>query len=813
MTYWIVPLAAAILAPAVISLLLTLIEKKTRFSALPSIYRQLIIGLIFGAVAIITTRHGVEINGATTYVRNAASLTAGLLFGAPAGILAGLVGAVGCWRTMLQSSGMLTALADSISVLLAGLAAGCLRVYMFDDKKPTWFYGLAIAIVMEDIHMMLLFLFDISVIHSALELASRIFLPTVTINSLSVTLAVMAVSLLLRRKGGGKAGMANIAQRFQRWLLLCVSGAFLVTIVFTLGIQNRLSQNDARSLLKINLEDLRDEISYTSDKNLLALTHTIAGHLDESEDVDDELLTNLAQEYNVSEVSVIDVRGFITHTTNPMFRGYDMAYGEQSAEFLCLLSGESEYVSSYKPISYDASMSRKYAGVTLARGGFVQVGYDAERFQQDIDTDVVGLTRFRHLDRSGFILICNESGLIVSDSHGNEGRPLSSAGITQDALTAAEGEVFTAQLFGSQCICMYSTTEGYTIIAAMPETEALFSRNVAVYMLTLMEIITFATVFAMVYFLVKKIVVENIHRINGTLSRIAKGDLNVTVDVRSNAEFSSLSDDINSTVNTLKRYIAEAEARIDAELEFSRVIQLASLPSVFPPYPSRNEFDIYAGMYAAKEVGGDFYDFFFVNNDTLAFLVADVSGKGIPAAMFMMTAKALIKGSAEAGMDADAVFDYANQKLCEGNEAKMFVTAWMGMIDLRTGLTRFVNAGHNPPLLRRRDGSFEYLTERSGIMLAMRKKSAYAGKELHLEPGDQLFLYTDGVTEATDAENRLYGDARLQALLNGCGDMDAQELCETVKADIDLFVGDAPQFDDITMLSLRYIARMGEEQQ
>ena len=238
------------------------------------------------------------------------------------------------------------------------------------------------------------------------------------------------------------------------------------------------------------------------------------------------------------------------------------------------------------------------------------------------------------------------------------------------------------------------------------------------------------------------------------------------MDVRSHVEFEDLSDDINFTVDTLKRYIADAAARIDAELAFAKAIQHSALPSVFPPYPNRKEFDIWATMHTAKEVGGDFYDFYFVDDDTLAFLVADVSGKGIPAAMFMMQSKTLLKSCAESGMSVEEVFTNANAKLCEGNEADMFVTAWMGYLNLKTGLLTFANAGHNPPLVKHADGSFSYLKSRAGFVLAGMDSVRYRKNELQLEPGDVLYLYTDGVTEANNSGNELYSEERLLSLLN-----------------------------------------------
>ena len=317
----------------------------------------------------------------------------------------------------------------------------------------------------------------------------------------------------------------------------------------------------------------------------------------------------------------------------------------------------------------------------------------------------------------------------------------------------------------------------------------------------------------MIYLLVRKLVVRNINRVNDSLSRITEGNLDEVVDVRSNTEFSSLSDDINATVSTLKQYIAAAASRIDEELAFAKNIQQSALPSVFPPYPDRKDFSLYASMDTAKEVGGDFYDFYLLDENRLGFLIADVSGKGIPSAMFMMTGKTLIHDYAERGDAPSDVFRNANVMLCQGNDAEMFITAWMGFLETETGLVRFVNAGHNPPVLIR-GGKAEFIQQRANVMLAAAEGVRYREQTLQMEPGDFLYLYTDGVTEATDNTEELYDNDRLLAVLSrdyGTGAEACEAMCRAVKEDIDRFVGDAPQFDDITMLCLYYAGKNNEQ--
>lgn len=599
-------------------------------------------------------------------------------------------------------------------------------------------------------------------------------------------------------------GKKKISRSFQNWLLVLVVTAFLMTTAFLWLFQTRLAQNNTVRLLELNIADVRRDIQDASDENLLNLTQNIADRLNSVETITDELLFDLCLQYDVTEINCIDKSGMIYASTYPDFYRYDMRSGHQSAEFMVLLEGQDTYVQPYQPVSYDASISRKYAGVVLERGGFVQVGYGFERFQKDIGEFVVGVTRNRHVGEGGCILIADESWNIVSDRNGNEGRNLDVTGIWIDTRTMVPGEIFTAEVYEENCYCMYKQQEGYTIIAVIPQSEAALSRNVAVSVTTAMQIVVFGALFVMIYVLVKKLVVDNIYRINSSLAAITEGKLNTVVDVRSHEEFAALSDDINSTVDTLKRYIADAEARIDAELAFAKAIQHSALPSVFPPFPNRKEFDIRACMHTAKEVGGDFYDFYFVDKNTLTFLIADVSGKGIPAAMFMMTAKTLLKSYAESGMGVAEVLTQANNKLCESNDAGMFVTVWMGYLNTKTGEVTYANAGHNPPFIRHADGRVDVVKSRPGLVLAGMEGIRYRTNTVHLKPGDLLYLYTDGVTEATDAENNLFGEARLQAVLQQRLSGDIQTVCTQVKEDVDRFVGEAPQFDDITMMALTY---------
>ena len=790
----ILQLAATALMPVLTTVIVYLCEKKTSFRKLKFMSRQIIIGIIFGGIAVISTEFGVNTGTAVMNVRDSAPLCAGIVFGAPAGIIAGIIGGVERWFATLWGASEYTRIACSIATVLAGLFSAILRKYMFDDKKPFWVYGFAVAGIMEIIHMLMLFLTNMYDLNFAFSVVQDCAIPMILLNSISVALALLAVSLISKEKFNQPHEQKHISQAVQFWLLICLIVAFIVGNLFTVFLQTKISDNENDTLLRLNIEDVMADIKDASDESLIAKAEMIA--IDYATEYTD--IKTLAEKYNATDINIVDKNGIIINSTTENYIGYNMKDGEQSAEFLVLLEGAKVYVQDYREASPNSEELIKYVGITLDEGGFIQVGFNAEMFQGDIAEQVLDAAKNRHVGKEGGIIICDAAWNIISDRT-TDNNTLS---IDKRRTDVVAGERFTANVFGADSYCMFSATEGYYVIAFLPIEEAHFAREVYIYVSGFMQILVFAILFGRLYFLIKSMIVENIRRINSSLAQIASGNLNVIVDVRSNQEFASLSDDINSTVHTLKRYISEAAARIDKELEFAKSIQHSALPSV-NPYVNRKDFDIYADMFTAKEVGGDFYDFYQIDSHTFAILMADVSGKGIPAAMFMMRAKTLIKSLAETGMSVEEVFTQANEKLCAGNEAGMFVTAWLGFIDLSTGMVNIANAGHNPPLIKKANGEFEYLRTKKNLMLAGMEGINYRRIELQLMPGDQLFLYTDGVTEATNGQKELFGDDRLLETLNMVKDKNCEEICRSVKAAVDEFVGDAPQFDDITMLSLK----------
>ena len=795
-----------LILPILINCLLVLCvymaDKHASVKKLPYMAKQIIIGVLFGGASAFASSYGVEWLGAVVNVRDAAPLSAGLIFGAPAGIIAGCIGGLYRWFSVYWGAGTYTRLACSIATILAGFIAALLRKRMFDNKKPTWGYGVCIAIACEVIHMILIFITNMGNSSEAFEFVKGATIPMIIGNAVALGFAIAIVSLLSRDQSGDKSGKEKIANTFQRWLLACIAIAFFVTSAFTYILQNGMVKVETIEVFTTAMNDVEVDIKGKSNAQLLFITEQIKLEYEKNANIS---LQSLAEEYNVKEINVVDTYGMIVKSTDAsVVNKYDMNSKDQSREFVEKMKVDDHFVQEYSPRGEDSAW-RKYAAYRLNDGGFIQVGYDAEQFHEKLDEFVIDFTKNRHVGTSGFVAVLDETLSLVIDNE-YSGMPVSVIGI-DPPTEMREGKTATALYtedivdgkteLSEKHMYVFKFVEGYCIIAAMPESEATFMRDASLYTSIFMQIVIFATLFVFIYILIKRVIINNLEKINNTLGRITQGDLNVTVDVRSSQEFSSLSDDINSTVSTLKRYIAEAAARIDKELEYAKQIQLSALPTNFP---DDEDYGIFAQMIAAKEVGGDFYDYYALDESRIAFLAADVSGKGIPAAMFMMTAKTIIKDLAESGMPVNEIFTRANEKLCENNESGMFVTAWMGILDLRTGSLQFANAGHNPPLIKRADGSFEYLKARAGFVLAGMEGVRYRTGELTLCPGDRLFLYTDGVTEATNKDNKLYGEDRLLEFMNQNSTVDAASLLPALKANIDEFVGEAPQFDDITML-------------
>ncbi len=793
MQYFYLTLVA--LSPVVLSIVFFLLDKYTKFKNLKYIVKQIIYGIAFGGLAIVGTECGIPISGAQINCRDAAVLTAGLMFGGPAGMIAGVIGGVERFVSVYWGVSSFTQIACSVSTILAGAYAWLIRKFMLENNRPGIFFGFCAAVVMEIFHLAMIFFTNFSAQTEAMAVVRAATLPMVLSNGLSVAVSTLVMTLLNKEKLFAKLRDTKTSKIVQQWLLLTVVIGFLASGVFVYSFQTSLAKSEAKESLNLAISDTEADIKDKSDANILSICHDVASDLTAGDDID-----LIADRRDVTDIHVVNSKGIIIKSTDPSLIGWDMHNSDQSEEFLCLLDGKTtSYVQAYGPIGSNEEIYRKFAGVTYD-DGFVQVGYDGERLQRDIAEQVNNVTKNRHIGKGGCVLVLDQNKQIVSgpDSF-MKGGPLESGNSSFPI-----SDTFKVTVKGTEYYCVYAMSEGYYIVSLLPIEEALADRNVSLYLSTFMEVIVFAIIFALVYGLIEKTVVKQLKHVNKTLYAISNGDLSLAVDVRGSLEMSYLSNDINRTVDSMKKLISEANQRIDDELEFAKQIQSSSLPVITEKVSKRQEFDIYASMKTAKEVGGDFYDF-YGNEKNFNIMIADVSGKGIPAAMFMMRAKADLRTLTEADKPLDEVFTSANSSLCDRNDAGMFVTAWQGNIDLETGLLTFVNGGHNPPLIKKAStGKFEYLKSKAGFILGGMEGFKYRSNTLQLEPGDVLFLYTDGITEAVDNDLKLYGEQRLLDLLNKTEAKNMKELCLEVSKDIEVFSNGAQQADDITMLAFEY---------
>ena len=281
-------------------------------------------------------------------------------------------------------------------------------------------------------------------------------------------------------------------------------------------------------------------------------------------------------------------------------------------------------------------------------------------------------------------------------------------------------------------------------------------------------------------------------------------------DIHTGDEIEALAHSIEEMDRNLKQKTRELVAvtaeqeRLSTELELASSIQMDMLPCIFPPFPEKKEFDLYASMVPAKEVGGDFYDFFLIDPDHLGLVIADVSGKGVPAALFMMMVKIMVQNCVLAGLSPARAMEQVNQLITENNKEDMFVTIWLGILEISSGRLTAVNAGHEYPILKKPGGCYELFRDKHGMAAGMMPGSRYREYELQLEPGSGLFVYSDGLPEANDSRQKMFGLDRTLAALNEDADAGPEETLNAVRRAVDAFVGQAPQFDDLTMMCLVY---------
>lgn len=391
----------------------------------------------------------------------------------------------------------------------------------------------------------------------------------------------------------------------------------------------------------------------------------------------------------------------------------------------------------------------------------------------------------------------------------SDGKVIGDDGSAKDFYSTIHGHpensLYYQNVGGTVYYIMYSNFDDYKVILAITEKYEMFTPHFITMITTFLLILIFGILMFAVFKLLRRMVGDNLEQLDESLDKLAKGQFDEQVEYSSLSQFSDISQKINTTVSTLKDEIEREANKYNTEFEMAHEIQVSSLPSVFPAFPDHPEIDVYARYRSAREVGGDFYDYYYVGKNKICFVIADVSGKGVAAAMFMMRAKSSLMMFARNTQDPAKALEQTNNYLCENNIADMFVTAWVGILDLKTGDIVYATAGHNPPIvLDSKTGEAHVLESKISLVLGGLPNVKYKNNKGMFDPGQVLVLYTDGIPEANNVSGKLYGEPRLIKNLQKLASKSVKEICDSTIDEVDKFAGSAEQFDDITILALKY---------
>ena len=793
-------LIATALSPALLAFLFHVIIRKSKnWAKLNYWVQQVLIALFFFGLTICSIHFGVkyqptpefaeDIIGSGAIVKTfgsaiASPMIAGLIFGWPAGIFTGFLG--GLYRCFINPFGIgdFVRAPEAIAIFLSGLIAALLRKGLFDDKKPKWGYGIIIGLLIETVHMVLIFITGMAQrsVNFAYAIIRQCDIACALVVTFAIVLALLLVAIAEREKLGIRLRDNKISSKVQRWMFSSFIIAFLGASLLTyFAVSTQASVETHQTLVNA----ARDTVYELETSPWGSPEGWFVGKDEETQEEINEL-SPIAYTRRIRTNGYIVITGvnsdhYREHPDDPkspMDVQPEVMYST-SADLSAFLGNKFYFLNSKstaKPAPNEpAPASQKY-NPKLSENTTIKLNLDAP------SGNYVGYDN------------------TILNSHATSpmfrGRLYSYLENKHYDVVAVR---MRARVTGTDD---YTITQEFNVDAIMSLYESQLTMGMSLRVAIYIELLVFIAVYCVIYTFIKRAVVNNIQKINTSLERITEGDLSIKVNVRSNAEFASLSDDINHTVDTLKHYIDEAQKRMEQELVFAKAIQQGTLPYIFP---TTINFDLYADMKTAKQVGGDFYDFFPLTNNRLFFLIADVSGKGVPAAMFMMRAEALIKSLVQTDeMSLEQIVAAVNNELCLNNEAQMFVTCWCAILDIKTGHVDFVNAGHNPPIVKRKGGKFEEIKIAKNFVLAGLENIPYRLESIDLNPGDEIFIYTDGVTEATDKSKRLFGMERLLKFMNEYEYKTSNEMLTGIMKQLDNFQRDVDQADDITMLMIRY---------
>ncbi len=590
-------------------------------------------------------------------------------------------------------------------------------------------------------------------------------------------------------------------------LFLLVCAAFAVTGAMAYWQFKEQSRQQAEQLMTTRLRDMLELVDYSAssmqrlmrnnDEMALARARAAAEiiRLNPATLTDQEILQGICNDLGAEQIAITDARGIIRAAVPASYQGFDLSQDKDATPFLpCIDTPGYEYVQREEEQLNATDL--QYAGVHRQDApGIIRIGFRPQYEQRAREMTAYGRLAATH--RLG------TTGRVVAFRGGAPLNREALPGPAADFLSLPLGKLETMAINGEENFVYALEKKNFRLVGIVPLKEfyPVGKRNLRSRLLA--NSIVHISIFALVSFLLHHLVIKRIASINETLRRITEGDTEARVNVASSPEFIRLSTGINSMLDSIKLMHDQGRERIKKELELARFMQRNALPSTFPAFPNRSEFDIYASLLPAASVGGDFYDFFMTDADHLSFMVAGVSGTGVPAALFMMRSLSIIRSFARTGQEPEAVLSGANRALCEGRIADMHVSLFYGRLEISTGKLTCVNAGHEAPLLQHLGSGYTVPVLSQSPVLGAMEGVPYRSQELQLSPGDRLLLYTSGLPLAHNNTKETFGLPRLLEALEGEAPTLA-DLPNLVRKALYRFTRGTPQEHDITLLALEY---------
>lgn len=649
--------------------------------------------------------------------------------------------------------------------------------------------------------------------------------------------------------------------KFLCWLFLYASIAFVASLILSLTFATLAARKEVRQVIQSKISDAYEHSKISNDalKTLKSMTAQVGVQraralalLIQSDpsilkegDVETTTvnLGKIARLIKVDEIDVTDENGFIIASwpTGATEIGYNMGSGSEARKFLPILSNPDLEISQEIRPTEGANDSKLYQFSAVARRdrvGIIEVGFRAEDVEDAYNLANISNYISSVVGYDGFLWVYQGPNAIKKPGS-NE--------VESDAKTSGKSEVseyLDGQISGpkftqasveelqklplekvvvrrlrdfvsdksvpylvfAQDLYLEENESPYRFVGGIAQQEIYRSRRMLVNLLALANFIVFFTIFTLISKLVKRLIVDSVYAVNESLERITKGNLNERVDVKVSREFVDLSNGVNATVDSLKQVVDEVRQSVERELVLAKKIQEASLPNIENLYSDRDEFDVYAKNRPMRSVGGDMYDFFYLDPENILFYIADVSGHGVPGALIMMKTMALVKNLALSGYPLEKVVALTNASLSENNDSS-FVTGFFCVINLKTGDLTYVNAGHNSPFIRQGSGQFVEFTPEINLILGILPEAEYVSQTIKLNPGDVFVLFTDGITEATTPTMAgcFETDAALNVLNSLPSDATAKESVEALFEAVAKFTNYEEPSDDETILFFHYL--------